>query len=57
MVKDLDALAMYPRSGHAVILGNLRLTGQVVREVLERFGNSGLKSKAAYAAFVADGLG
>jgi hypothetical protein len=39
------------------MLGNRRLPGQVVREVLERFGKNALKSKAAYAAFVADGLG
>jgi hypothetical protein len=40
MVPNLDALAHFAGSGHAVLLGNTTLPGQAIAEVPGRFGSS-----------------
>jgi REP element-mobilizing transposase RayT len=55
-VEDLAELAVHPWCGHAVVLGNRVLPGQVSGEVLERFGKNVPEGRAGYTAFIANGL-
>lgn len=55
-VEDLTELAVYPWCGHAVVLGNRELFGQISGEVLERFGKDLAEGRSSYTAFIADGL-
>lgn len=56
MVADLDGLADYPWSGHAVLLGKRTMEGQETNEVLTRFGTKRTGSVRAYQQFIADGI-
>ncbi|MCM2266110.1 MAG: transposase [Desulfuromonadales bacterium] len=56
LVVNLDALDCYPWCGHAVLLGQGTLPGQVVDAVLERFGARLSVARQHYRQFVADGL-
>jgi REP element-mobilizing transposase RayT len=56
LVKDLDGLARYPWSGHAVLLGNRTMEGQETSEVLMRFGKNKTRSLRGYRQFIADGI-
>ena len=56
VVPDLEALDVYPWSGHAVLLGKKNLPGQVVDEVLLLFGKRLSASRREYRQFVADGI-
>jgi REP element-mobilizing transposase RayT len=56
LVKDLDGLARYPWSGHAVLLGNRTMEGQETNEVLMRFGKNKTRSLRGYRQFIADGI-
>lgn len=56
LVKDLDGLARYPWSGHAVLLGNRTMEGQETSEVLRRFGKNKTRSLRGYRQFIADGI-
>ena len=56
LVKDLDGLARYPWSGHAVLLGNRTMKGQETGEVLMRFGKNKTCSPRGYRQFIADGI-
>lgn len=55
MVKDLDELAVYPWSGHGVLLGNKVLASQATDEVLALFGKRVKAARQAYVQFMADG--
>jgi putative transposase len=55
-VENLAELAVYPWCGHAVVLGNRVLPGQVSGEVLERFGKNVPEGRGGYTTFIADGL-
>lgn len=57
IVSDLDALARYPWSGHAALLGRSTVGRQETRTVLDRFSAGLGPARAAYRAFVAAGLG
>jgi REP element-mobilizing transposase RayT len=56
-VGDMDALDRYPWSGHAVLMGARKLTGQNSAEVLGRFGATTRAARAAYRQFVSVGEG
>ena len=56
LVKDLDALAKYPFSGHGVIMGKHRQPWQHSGEVLARFGARVKSARNRYKAFVAEGV-
>lgn len=55
LVKNLDELAVYPWSGHGVLLGSKVLAGQATNEVLALFGKRVKGARRAYLRFVADG--
>ncbi len=55
LVKNLDELAVYPWSGHRVLLGSKVLVGQATDEVLALFGKRVKGARRAYLQFVADG--
>jgi len=57
IVRDLAALAYYPWSAHAVVLGHEQLPGQMVDEVLLRFGRRLSTARKKYREFVAAGEG
>jgi REP-associated tyrosine transposase len=57
IVPDLDALARYPWSGHAALLGRSTVGRQETRTVLDRFSAGLGPARAAYRAFLAAGLG
>jgi len=57
IVPDLDALARYPWSGHAVLLGRSAVGWQDTRAVLCRFSPRPGPARAAYRAFVVEGAG
>jgi REP element-mobilizing transposase RayT len=57
IVQDLTALEYYPWSGHAVVLGHEQLPGQMVDEVLLRFGRRLSIARKKYREFVAAGEG
>ena len=56
LVDSLDALAFYAWSGHAVLMGNARLDGQQVDEVLQMFAKKKQAARLKYRHFVADGI-
>ncbi len=56
VVPDLRALDRYPWTGHSGLLGLVPRPWQAVGEVLGQFGHSLRRSRAAYRAFVADGV-
>ncbi len=56
LVADLAALDEYAWSGHAVIMGNGELEGQVVDDVLALFATKRIKARCHYHQFIADGV-
>jgi len=52
----IDSLARYRWTGHAVLLGKRKLAGQDTDFVLSQFGRTRTEARAAYRAFVFDGL-
>lgn len=56
LVNDLSELDSYPWSGHAALIGNRQMEGQELPEVLMRFGRNVPEARAAYRAFIADGV-
>jgi len=56
VVRDLAALARYPWSGHAALLGRVPRPWQATREVLAEFARDPRRARATYRAFVAAGL-
>ena len=56
LVGTLEDLDRYPWSGHAVLMGNQRMEGQVVAEILQLFGKGTSKAQLEYRRFVAEGL-
>lgn len=56
IVPDLASLNKFRWCGHAVLMETKSLEGQVVDEVLVRFGISPDKARSRYLGFVADGL-
>ena len=56
IVSSLEELALYPWSGHAVLLGNMDLPGQTTAEVLSRFSKSPKRAREIYRMFIADGV-
>ncbi|MBW6512245.1 MAG: transposase [Desulfuromonadaceae bacterium] len=56
LVSTLEALDRYPWCGHAVLLGQAALPGQVTSEVLACFGKTIKTSLRSYRTFVADGI-
>jgi REP element-mobilizing transposase RayT len=57
LVQELGELDAYPWSGHAVVLGNGVQEGQVVEEVLARFGSRVGEARQRYREFIAAGVG
>jgi putative transposase len=56
IVPDLASLNRYKWCGHSVLMGAATLEGQVVDEIMARFGRSPEKAKAQYLKFIADGV-
>ncbi|MGI9589767.1 MAG: transposase [Myxococcota bacterium] len=56
LVADTEALATYPWTGHAVLIGYASAPFQVTREVLARFGSSAA-SRSAIEAWMQDDAG
>jgi REP element-mobilizing transposase RayT len=56
MVTDLEALDHYTWNGHAVLMGNARLPGQQVDEVLGYFGKREQAARWKYRQFLIDGM-
>ena len=56
LAKDLEELAIYPWSGHGVLLGNSVFEGQPTDEILSHFGKKIKNARVAYRTFVADGV-
>ena len=56
LVASVDALAGYPWTGHAVLLGQLAYPAQDTAPVLAQFGRTPRAARRAYHAFVRDGL-
>lgn len=56
IVADLDALARYPWSGHAALLGRRSFDAQDTEFVLRQFGTNPATARTAYVTFVQDGL-
>jgi hypothetical protein len=56
IVPDLASLNKFQWCGHAVLMGTKSLEGQVVDEILVRFGISPDEARSRYLGFVADGL-
>ncbi len=55
MVPDPDGLDYYPWTGHAVLMGNAKLPGQQVEEVLRYFGKRERAARLKYREFLLDG--
>ena len=55
LVSDLSALAAYPYSGHAVLLGHQAASWQATEAVLSRFSSKLRQARAHYQRFVAEG--
>lgn len=51
----VDSLDTYPWTGHAALLGKRQLAGQDVDFVLERFGNTAIRSRKNYRDFIRAG--
>ena len=56
IVPDLEALDVYSWSGHAVLMGKIIQSGQVVDEVLLHFGKRLSTARKNYRRFIADGV-
>lgn len=56
VVSDLAALDRYPWAGHAVVMGNGCMEGQMTDEVLALFGKRKREAREKYRQFVADGV-
>jgi len=56
LVASVDALARYPWTGHAVLLGQLAYPAQDTAPVLARFGRTPRAARRAYLDFIRDGL-
>jgi hypothetical protein len=56
LVEDLCALDRYAWSGHSVVMGNGKLEGQVVEEVLVLFSGAKGEARRRYRLFIADGV-
>ena len=56
IVPDLDALARYPWSGHAVLLGRRSFDAQDREFVLRQLGTTPGTARTAYLAFVEEGI-
>ncbi len=56
LVDDMEALAGYPWSGHAVLMGRVPMPEQDVDEVLLRFGRRAGEARRRYEEFVAAGI-
>jgi len=57
VVKSLPALDRYPWTGHSGLLGMVPRPWQAVGAILGQFGPTPRRARAAYRAFVAEGLG
>jgi len=56
IVADLEALDIYSWSGHAVLMGQAKVYGQVVDDVLLHFGKRLSTARMNYRRFVAEGI-
>lgn len=56
IIPDLDALAAYPYSGHAVLLGKRPGAWQDTMAVLGRFATERRRARQQYTLFVAEGV-
>lgn len=56
LVQALEELDQYRWSGHCVLLGNGKMEGQVIEEVLEYFGKRISGARKRYREFIADGI-
>ena len=56
LVQGIDGLDSYPWSGHAVLMGRRKMTGQDVDEVLGRFGDQAGRTRRKYRTFVEEGI-
>jgi len=56
LVKTMNELDRYPWSGHAVLMGKRKMQGQLLHEVLYRFGRNIAKARRKYREFVIDGV-
>jgi REP-associated tyrosine transposase len=56
LLSEFGELDRYPWCGHAVLLGKRILSGQVVDDILKRFGKQVNTARRNYRQFVADGL-
>ncbi len=56
LVADMDGLAGYPWSGHAVLMGRVAMPEQSVDDVLLRFGREVDRARRGYEEFVAAGI-
>lgn len=56
VVNDLEALDLYPWTGHRILMGQGEFAGQVVDEVLGLFAEERSRGREKYREFVADGL-
>jgi REP element-mobilizing transposase RayT len=56
LVNNLAELDYYPWCGHAVLMGNQRLEGQEIREVLQHFSQRVHWARRKYREFLIDGV-
>ncbi len=56
LVTDIDALDRYPWCGHAVLMGNHSLPGQIIADVLLLFGQQESTARRHYRQFVMQGV-
>jgi REP element-mobilizing transposase RayT len=56
LVRGLSELAVYPWSGHAVLLGKRDFPGQVTDEILGRFAHDVAEARRYYTRFVQEGI-
>lgn len=56
LVKDLEALEIFPWCGHGVVLGNINMKAQNTAEVLTLFAERPTAARKLYWQFVADGV-
>jgi REP element-mobilizing transposase RayT len=56
MVQSIEEMALYPWSGHGVLMGNRSLDGQDTHVILDRFGKKLATARRAYCQFVFEGI-
>jgi REP element-mobilizing transposase RayT len=56
LVDDMEGLDHYPWSGHAVLVGNRSMEGQITDEVMVQFGKTMIRSTRGYRQFIIDGI-